>query len=189
MRRKSRRIRQNNKKSRKLYKKYRPVVRRKILSRILKFFIKLNIFAIPLYLILITNYQSLQFMEFTASASFGIMKAIGIPATIDGTMMTIPLTEGSFAAYVSWDSTGWKALLAFFALVFATDFSWRKKFYGLFLLPIIYFINVLRIVFMFYAVHNFGAGSFDFFHATLWSWGLIFTILFLWVIWLRYVNP
>jgi len=189
MRRKSRKSNHGNKKSRKLYKKYKPVIRRKILSRVLKFFIKLNIFAIPLYLILITTYQSAEFMQFTASASYGIMKATGIPATIDGTLIKIPLDNGSFAAYVSWDSTGWKSLLAFFALVFATDFSWRKKLYGLFFLPIIYFINVLRIVFMFYAVHNFGAESFDFFHATLWSWGLIFTILLFWVIWLRYVNP
>src|SRR3989344_6345859 len=142
MRRKSRKSNHGNKKSRKLYKKYKPVIRRKILSRVLKFFIKLNIFAIPLYLILITTYQSAEFMQFTASASYGIMKATGIPATIDGTLIKIPLDNGSFAAYVSWDSTGLKSLLAFFALVFATDFSWRKKMYGLFFLPIIYFINI-----------------------------------------------
>ncbi len=160
------------------------IARNEKLRTVLKFLVKFNLFAIPLYLILFSGYQSRLLMDVTTDISYAAIKA-AMPAERSGPNMIIPVEGGFWSAYVSWDSTGWKSMLALFALIFATDFSLRKKMLGLVFIPLVYAVNILRIWFMFFFVHNYGTGIFPLVHATVWSWGLIITILVLWVAWMK----
>lgn len=158
----------------------------KRLYKLLVFFIRLNIFAIPLYLILYSGYQSELLMEITTKLAYAAVSG-SMDASLQGSIITIPVENGFWGARVSWDSTGWKSALAMLALVFATDFPLRKKIYGLLLLPLVYAANILRIWLMFFAVKSYGIGYFALFHTIIWSWGLIFTILVLWAAWMKYL--
>ncbi len=155
--------------------------------RILRFLIKFNLFAIPLYAILILNFEWAWLQTFTADISYGLLHAIGIAAQRTGDFIIIPVANGQWGAFINWDCTGWKSFLALFALVMATDFPLRKKAKGLaVLLPAIFAINIARIVFMFYFVASFDLAYFEIVHAVIWSWGLIFAILAAWTLWMRH---
>lgn len=153
-------------------------------SASLMFLIRFNAFAIPLYLILITGAKFEPLMQLTTQVAFSLLRATGISAELHDSVISVPTDSGSFGAYVSWDSTGWKSMLALAALIFATGFSLRKKMHGLLLIPLVYLINILRIWFMFFIV-TINAAYFELAHITIWSWGLIFTILLLWIIWMK----
>ncbi len=168
----------------KAYRKKKLHVNQKLRS-VLRFLVKFNLFAVPLYIILLSGYQLKPLMEVTTDISFAVIKAT-MPAERSGPNMIIPAEGGSWSAYVSWDSTGWKSMLALFALIFATEFPMRKKIIGLAFIPLVYAVNILRIWFMFFFVHNFGAEGFPLVHATIWSWGLILTIIAFWVLWMRF---
>lgn len=157
---------------------------KRINTSLLAFLIRFNIFAVPLYIILITGAKFEPLMQLTTQLAFAFLRTTGISAELHGSVISVPTDSGSFGAYVSWDSTGWKSMLALAALIFATGFPLRKKMYGLFLIPLVYLINILRIWFMFFIV-TINAGYFEIAHITIWSWGLIFTILLLWVIWMK----
>ncbi len=161
------------------------IKKRKNLYRVLMFFVRLNILAIPLYLVLQAGYQSAFLMDATTVLAYRLVKA-SMPAEMQGGIITIPVENGVWGARVSWDSTGWKSMLAVAALIFATDFPFRKKALGLVLIPLVYAANVLRIWLMFFAVRQYGIEYFSLFHTVIWSWGLIFTILVLWVAWMKY---
>ncbi len=158
------------------------------LAKITRFLIKFNLFSIPLYLIILTGATWPFLMHLTEGISFSLLQFIGVDASVSGDFIVVPVINGNFAASVSWDSTGWKSMLAFFALLFATDAAIRKKLIGLLFIPVIYFVNILRIVFMFFFVSRYDVAYYNLLHATLWSWGLIITIFVLWVAWMKYVK-
>jgi exosortase/archaeosortase family protein len=165
-------------------RKNRESKRTKESRRVLIFLAKFNIFAIPLYAILLSGFQLVQLMQLTTHLAFAFLRLTGINAELHGDIISVPVSNGNFGAYVSWDSTGWKSMLALLALIFATDFPSRKKLVGLMLLPAVYLINILRIWFMFFIV-TVNVAYFEFAHLTVWSWGLIFSILALWVLWMK----
>ena len=154
------------------------------LHPLLRFLIKFNIFALPLYAILLTDVKFQPLMDLTTQIAFAVLRLTGIGAVLNGDVISVPVTDGTFGAYVSWDSTGWKSMLALASLIFATDFPFRKKMYGALLLPVVYAINIFRIWFMFY-IATINAAYFELAHVTIWSWGLIFAVLALWLIWMK----
>ena len=156
------------------------------LLRILKFIIKFNLFAIPLYIILYEGWTLPWLQQAIANITTAILGALGYNPTANGLYISIPIRNGDWAAFISWDCTGWKSLLAFFALVMATDYPMKRKLLGLLLLPVIFAVNLLRIVFMFFYVRTFDLANYQTVHTIIWSWGLILTIIALWLIWLRY---
>lgn len=166
---------------------YPEVIKKISSSSLLMFLIRFNIFAIPLYFILLTGMMSEPLMQLTTQLAFVLLRATGISASLNDNIISVSVSNGSFGAYVSWDSTGWKSMLALAALIFATSFSLRKKLFGLLLLPVVYCINILRIWFMFFIV-TIDASYFELAHLTIWSWGLIFTILLLWIVWMKFVG-
>lgn len=153
-------------------------------SELLMFIIRFNIFAVPLYLILISGAEFEPLMKLTTELAFALLRLTGINANLHDYIISVPVSTGSFGAFVSWDSTGWKSMLALTALIFATGFSLKKKLLGLALIPLVYSINIFRIWFMFFIV-TVNPAYFELAHITIWSWGLIFTILLLWVIWVK----
>ena len=154
-------------------------------NRTLWFFIRFNLFALPLYAIMLSGTSVPVFQHLTRALAFMGLQIIGVPASESGGFIVVPVSAGNFAATVSWDSTGWKSMLALLALIFATDFSMGKKLKGLLLLPVIYALNVTRIIFIFYAVHAWGTGYFAALHETLWSLGMIIAVLALWYFWIK----
>jgi len=155
---------------------------------ILKFLVKFNIFAIPLYIILILNATSPEFQIFTADIAFYLLKATGLDIVRDGTFFTIPIEGGSWGAFINWDCTGWKSIFALFALIMATPFSTMKKIKGLvILLPVIYLVNLGRIVVMFHIAAT-NLEYFEIAHAIIWSWGMILVVLGFWLIWMNAIS-
>ncbi|MBI4019544.1 MAG: archaeosortase/exosortase family protein [Candidatus Aenigmarchaeota archaeon] len=153
-----------------------------------EFIVKLNIFALPFYIIELAGVQFTWFIELTERISFLLMQLTGLPVIIENGLIAIPVNGGTWAAYVSWDSSGWKSLLIFFALVMATDVALNKRLAGLLLLPVLYVLNILRIWFMFFFVWVFGLEHYTLVHGTLWSWGSIASLLVLWFLWKKWAE-
>jgi exosortase/archaeosortase family protein len=156
----------------------------RILFRVAKFLIKFNILAIPLYLILVTGWNLGWLQQMTANIIYSILSSLGFSPAIDGLMITIPIHNGNWAAVIDWDCTGWKSFLAFIALVMATDAPTMRKIRALMFVPVIYVINLARIAFMFFYVRTYDLQYYQVVHSIVWSWGLIITILVLWILWM-----
>lgn len=150
-----------------------------------RFLARLLLFSLPMLLLVATGYEFAPLMDATHFLALALLQATNVPVVSEGALITVPVESGTWAAYVSWDSSGWKSLLLFFALVAATDAPLRRKLEGLMLLPIIYAANVVRVWFMFFFVHNYGLDYYDLLHGTLWSWGMIVAVLALWLFWQR----
>lgn len=155
------------------------------LARTARFFVRFNILAIPLYAILLTNWQSIAAQKVTADITLWMLHSTGFEAAADGLLISIPILNGQWAAFISWDCTGWKAMLALFALIFATEAHRRKKLFGLTFFGILFLINLVRIWFMFWYVSAFDIAHYSLVHDLVWSWGLIFSILALWLAWAK----
>ncbi|HIG97139.1 MAG TPA: exosortase/archaeosortase family protein [Candidatus Aenigmarchaeota archaeon] len=156
------------------------------LIHVLRFFIKFNLFAIPLYIILYEGWTLVELQLLVANAVTAMLQSIGFNPTAHDLLISIPIRNGNWGAFINWDCTGWKSMLAFFALVMATEFPLRRKLAGLLLIPVIFVINLLRIVFMFFYVRTFDLANYQIVHAVIWSWGLIAVIIVLWLLWLRF---
>ncbi len=160
------------------------LARKRAVKKIIIFLAKLNLFSIPLYAAILSGFQWTPLMEITTQITLAFLQATGIETTMLGNLITIPVNEGSFGAFVSWDSTGWKSMLALLALMFATEFPMRKKLSGLALLPVVYALNIIRIWFMFF-ISTVSTRYFELAHLTVWSWGMIFAVLGLWILWMK----
>ena len=152
---------------------------------LLFFLLRLSLASLPLWLIIVTGYQSQPFMQVTTQLVLGALHVSDMQPTLLGDTISIPVEGGSWGAYVSWDSTGWKSMLAFAALIAATDAPRKKKLRALLFIPLIYLANIVRIWFMFFAVKTFGVSAFPLLHITIWSWGLIIMVLALWLFWMK----
>ncbi|MEK6887439.1 MAG: exosortase/archaeosortase family protein [Candidatus Aenigmatarchaeota archaeon] len=171
---------------RKPRRKQRISQRNEKLLHLLKFFVKFNLFAIPLYIILLSKFEWAWLEQFVVSIVTPILQLLGYNPTVHDLLISIPIKNGSWGAVINWDCTGWKSMLAFFALIMATEFPLRRKLAGMVLIPVIFVINLLRIVFMFFYVRTFDLANYQTVHAVVWSWGLIATIIVLWLLWLRF---
>ncbi|MBI2579610.1 MAG: archaeosortase/exosortase family protein [Candidatus Aenigmarchaeota archaeon] len=154
-------------------------------KRVLKFFIKFNLFAIPLYILLAINFDFLPLQRAVADITMFLLHNAGISASRDGLLISIPVEGGNWGGFINSDCVGWKSMLAFAALVMATDFPARKKLMGLALVPVIFAANLVRIFFMFFYVSSWGLAGYEFVHAVVWTWGLLFIVIAVWIWWAR----
>jgi len=155
---------------------------------ILKFIVKLNVFAIPLYVLLFFQIKWYALQQFIADLVHGMLLSNGISAIKDALAITIPVEGGSWSAFIAWDCTGWKSILFFLALIFATDFSRQKKLRGLVFVPMIFMINIVRIWFMFFYVSIYGLTHYPIVHTLIWSWGMIAVVLIIWAVWIKFFK-
>ena len=89
---------------------------------------------------------------------------------------------------ISFDSTGWKGLFLISALVFSTPaikLKRKMKVLSLFL-PLVFLINLTRIISTILIGINFGFESFRFWHVFLWSYGFLLIIFIFWASWLLF---
>ena len=156
-------------------------------TELLNFLIRLNIFAIPLYIILYFNLSLPQLQYAIANITTYLLSSAGFSPSIDGLLISIPIRDGTWAAVISWDCTAWKSMLAFLALVIATNYKSGNKLKGLVLfIPLIFIVNIMRIFFMFYYVRTFDLQHYSLVHAVVWSWGMIAVILVFWIVWMKF---
>jgi archaeosortase B (VPXXXP-CTERM-specific) len=91
---------------------------------------------------------------------------------------------GSFAVEIIEECTGLYEMLIYSAAVFAFPTSLVKKGIGLLMgVPILYAINVARIVFLI-CVGRYYPGTFDFMHLYFWQATLILMITSVWLLWI-----
>jgi len=160
------------------------------LWKIVKFFIIFNLLAIPLDIIVYFNYIYIPFQNFVAAVSYSILNLLGYQVDLLMYFIRVVSISGVQIVEVSMDSTAWKSLYALAALVIATpDKKWKGKMkFLLFALPLIFVINVLRIVTTVALCASYGFQYFDLVHSILWREGLIAVVVILWYLWLRGVT-
>jgi exosortase/archaeosortase family protein len=157
-----------------------------ILSAII-FLVKLNVLAIPLYLITFygLSYEPLQVAIATMTKSF--LNAIGYDFAQQGSLISGVAGGARIDVQVSWDSTGWKSLYVITILALATPgIIWRSKMRFLAIaLPAIFAANFVRIITTLLISFSFGMQYFDIVHELLWSAGMIAVVLGIWAFWLH----
>ena len=154
---------------------------------VLQFLIRFLVLSIPLYLILWFNPSLIPLQESVTDHSQLILKAMGYEVDKSSLLLMIG-TCRPFVVYIGPDCTGWKSMVAFFALIFATlGASMRKRILGLAVgIPLIYLGNLSRIVFAIMLEQSMGREVAMFFHDFLWQVGLTAWIIVLWLLWLKW---
>ena len=154
--------------------------RRDLILVFLDFILTLNLFSIPLYLFIYFGVELKFLKNIEALLTSKVLNFFGIDSFSEENLV---ITNNKVYE-ISWDSTGWKSLYTFFALVFSTPIYQKRKvkflFIGLFLL---FLFNIARIIATIYLSYT-HIYSFDFLHLGLWRWGSIGFILFIWFIFL-----
>jgi len=154
--------------------------RKDLILTFLDFVITINLFSIPLYLFIKFGFELpfLKNLEATLASKF--LSFLGLNASSSENFVII---DNSLYE-ISWDSTGWKSLYTFFALVISTPIFHKRKLkpllFGLFA---IFIFNLLRISATIYLSYK-QLYSFDFLHLSLWRFGSIAFLLLLWFIFL-----
>ena len=158
---------------------------RKLLETLL-FFIKLLIFAIPLYLILIFEGVLLPLQELVSQNVYHILVFFGLNVVKDG----ILLVANGFAFFISEDCTGWKSMLFLAALIFAVPkVEMKKRIAGVVTgIPVIYAGNLARILIVVFISLNYGYEIASVIHDYFWQAGLISLVLILWILWLLWTG-
>jgi len=157
------------------------------LKLIVWFLLRFNLLAIPLYIVIYTNSSFLPLQVLIAQITTVLLKAQGYDVIQNNQIITASVDNSLHNIEVSWDSTGWKSLYALFALVMAVPASNIKsklKFLSMGL-PIIFTLNLFRVLTTILIALNFGFQYFDIVHTFLWREGLIIAVVLIWYFWLR----
>jgi exosortase/archaeosortase family protein len=155
------------------------------LLTILAFLARLLLLAVPLYFIII--FADLWLLQAAvASQASWLLSSLGFPVMQNGTEVTV----GTFAFVISKDSTGWKSLLFFSALVISVPrITGRKRLIGLAIgLPLLWIANLSRVIAIVLVQSSLGLEAALFAHDVLWQWGLIATVLGLWTGWFYWAT-
>lgn len=148
----------------------------------LMFLLKLNLLAIPLYLIVTLGFTVPQFQHAWAYVLGGSLNLLGYEAVVEGSMIGVKAGDSLMVLELSWDSTGWKSLYALTALVMASGVATLKgkaKFLA-FGLPLVALLNLIRIVSTSALSIELGFIYFDFIHGFLWSTVMIGFVVGIW---------
>jgi exosortase/archaeosortase family protein len=164
---------------------------------ILLFLLRFIIAAIPLYAIMIFNLDLYPLELPIAQQVSWILSLTGIKNHIDhgispesGHVIPLLLVE-RISSPIGIDSacTGYRSMLAFLGLVLALPrVELKKRAKGLlFGLPTIYLINLARVFTTIWIAVRFGEELIEIVHTFLWREGLIFFLLLLWILWIKFV--
>ncbi len=157
------------------------------LKLISQFVIVFNILSLPMYLVMYYDLAWTGVQDFVASVASATLRAMGYSNSLSGHDITVAQPDGPRRVEVSWDSSGWKTVYAMFSLIVATPLVrlGRKLRYIAVLLPLVFLVNVARVVTTIGISVTFGFAYFDLVHLFLWRYFLIGTILALWMAYLR----
>ncbi|MBI2085517.1 MAG: exosortase/archaeosortase family protein [Candidatus Aenigmarchaeota archaeon] len=149
------------------------------------FLVRIMLLSIPLYVILWAN-PSMEFIQYAVRDS-AILAAnlIGIETKTDGFYINLNTVDGPVSIDIGADCTGWKSAIAYLALVLAVPrVKNKKRLVAMVGIPIIYAVNIGRIVFLLWAAVNMGFGYFRVFHEYLWKLGMSLAVIAVWYVWL-----
>ena len=152
---------------------------------VVNFLIRIMLLSLPLYAVLWTN-PSFDFLQYAVRDNVVfIAKLIGVNADVDGFDLKLNTVNGPVTINIAADCTGWKSVVAYLALVLAVPkVSNKKRLFAFVGIPILYAVNVARIVFLVWVAVNMGFGYFRIFHEYLWKLGLSLAVLLVWYAWL-----
>ena len=166
--------------------------RRKKLLAILIFLIKLNLFVIPLYVLLWLDFSLPSLQNFLASSLASTLSFFKYPAVSKGKYIFIFLSEDSYRIIpfeISMDCTGWKSMYLMVALAFSTSFNLRRNFKFLAIaLPLLFSLNFLRIFSTLIIAFKLGSQYFEVIHTFLWRECMVAAVILIWYFWLRKIK-
>ena len=132
------------------------------------------------------EFQHLQ--NFIANIVKNFLSFLNYEAKVEGKNIIVIHKNTLMQFEISFDSTGWKGLFLISALVFSTPaIKLKRKIKILsFFLPLVFLVNLTRIISTILIGINFGLESFRFWHVFLWSYGFLLIIFILWASWLLF---
>jgi exosortase/archaeosortase family protein len=159
----------------------------KTLKTVAWFLIKLNLLAIPLWVLVYLNFSLPFFQVFLTDILYGPLKFFGVDVVKNNFLLSFSVNNIIKTIEIDMACTGWKSMYFLFALVLATPIQNNKKKlkFLAFGLPFIFLINFFRVLSTILIVHGFGLQYLDVVHTILWREGLIFAVLLTWFLWLR----
>lgn len=163
--------------------------RRKLLLAMLWFLVKLNLLAIPLYILLAINFSFPEFQSFLASILGNALNILGYPTVVEDYYigMSFGFTIATFE--INMDCTAWKSMYLLAALAIATPAKKDEKIKFLLIsLPLLFALNFARILTTIVLAFQYGFEYLAIVHTFLWREGLIFAVVGFWYIWLRRIN-
>lgn len=155
---------------------------------VLRFLLVFILFTVPLYLVLYSPLSLMPLQQLISDQVVGLLNLGGIWATSSSNLVIFNTRTGSLLKVVIVrECVGWMSFLAFIGLVFATpNINKKYRLFGLLIgLPVIWFVNLIRLFTTFYITYLYGLGSFEVVHTFLWRVSLILFIFILWVLWFR----
>jgi len=155
----------------------------------LQFVLRFTIFSIPLYLVLWLNLSMLPMQYMVADHATWTLSALSFAVTKDNLILSVG-AEKPFLFYIGPDCIGWKSMLCFIALVFASlGVKMKKRILGIvFGIPAIYLGNLARIIIVVLIERSYGLEAALVFHDWLWQAGLMALVLSAWLIWLKWED-
>jgi exosortase/archaeosortase family protein len=154
--------------------------RKDLILTFLDFVLMLNLLSIPLYFFIYFGIELKFLKNLEALLVSKLLNLLGLNSRFEENLVLID----NKIYEISWDSTGWKSLYTLFALIASTPIYGRRKIkpliIGLFLVSL---FNVARITATIHLSYK-QIYSFDFLHLSLWRWGSIGFLLFIWLIFL-----
>lgn len=156
--------------------------KKEILKEVLVFLLKFNIFLVPFYLIIILDVDFYPLQIFLTRIIGNILSKFGYEIFMLGFFIYV---EG-LAIDISRDCIGWKSSYSLFALVMASPGKLKEKlFFVLRWIPLLFFINILRILITIIVGIEFGIKYLDFLHRVFWQELTILIVLGVWYFWIR----
>ncbi len=161
----------------------------KKLWKTLQFVLRFTLLSIPLYLVLWLNLSMLPAQHLVADHATWALSALSFTVTKSDLILGAG-AEKPFLFYIGPDCIGWKSMLCFIALVFASlGVRMRKRILGIvFGIPAIYLGNLARIIIVVLIERSYGLEAALVFHDWLWQAGLMALVLSAWLIWLKWED-
>lgn len=161
--------------------------KKKVVKDVFLFLFKFNILLIPFYAII---YLDLSFYPLQVSFTNLIASILGLLGYVVKTNdFFMFIGESEYPIDMSRDCIGWKSIYSLFALVFATKGETKYKLRFLFQWsPVLFVINILRVLITILAGLNFGLQYIEVIHTFLWQEVMIIVLIIVFYLWLKTVS-
>ncbi len=158
--------------------------KKKVLIDAIIFLVKFNLLLVPFYAIIYFNLSYYPFQAAFANFIASVLKSLNYQVRVSGFYLFIGKDE--FPIDISMDCIGWKSVYSLFALVFATGGKTREKLkFLVFWMPVLFVVNILRVLITLLIELNFGMQHIEFIHTFLWQEVMIASIIIIWYFWLK----
>lgn len=162
----------------------RAVQKKEIVKNVVLFLLKFNLLLIPFYAIIYFDLSVHSLQVAFANFIVTILRFLNYQVRTSEFYLFIGREE--FPIEISMDCLGWKGVYSLFALVFATSGKIKDKLRFLVVwMPVIFVINILRVLFTLIFGLNFGMQYIEFIHTFLWQEVMIAALIVIFYIWLK----